>query len=130
MKGKIDKIFVYGTLEKTEFFSYLISIGEIKYVGSGKIRAKLYDLGEYPGAVEHKGSHVYGRVYEAQNIDKVLPLLDEYEEFYPDRPENSLFIRKVMKVIMENGESLEAFVYIYNRSVKGMKTIPTGIWER
>lgn len=127
---KANKIFVFGTLEKTEFFSDLISAGEIRYIGKGKIRAKLYDLGEYPGAVEHKGSYVYGRVYEAQNIDKILPLLDEYEEFYPDKPEISLFIRKVMRVIMENGESLRAFVYVYNRSVERIKAIPTGIWER
>ncbi|MCX8169928.1 MAG: gamma-glutamylcyclotransferase [Candidatus Methanomethyliaceae archaeon] len=128
MKKKVNKIFVYGTLEKTEFFSDLISSGEIRYVGNGKIRAKLYDLVEYPGAVEHKRSYVYGRVYEIHNMDKVLPLLDEYEEFYPDKPEDSLFIRKVMRVIMENGENLRAFVYIYNRSVDRMKVISTGIW--
>ncbi|MEM3381853.1 MAG: gamma-glutamylcyclotransferase family protein, partial [Candidatus Bathyarchaeia archaeon] len=96
----------------------------------GRIQAKLYNLGEYPGAVEHRGSYVYGKVYEVKNIDKVLPLLDKYEEFYPDNPSNSLYIRKIMRVIMENGENLRAFVYIYNRNVEGKKILPTGIWER
>jgi len=117
LREKINKIFVYGTLEKTEFFIDLISAGEIRYVGSGKIRAKLYDLGEYPGAVEHKESYVYGRVYEAQNIDKVLPLFDKYEEFYPDNLESSLFVRKVVRVTMENGESLKAFVTFTAKNV-------------
>lgn len=130
LKEKINKIFVYGTLEKTAFFSDLINKGEIRYIGNGKIQAKLYDLGEYPGAVEDKENYVYGRVYEAKNIDKILPIFDGYEEFYPNKPENSLFIRKVIEVIMENDETLNAFVYIYNRSVERMKVISTGVWER
>ncbi|MEM3502097.1 MAG: gamma-glutamylcyclotransferase family protein [Candidatus Bathyarchaeia archaeon] len=130
MKEKINKIFAYGTLEKTPFFLDLIRMGEIRYIGKGRIQAKLYDLGDYPGAVEHEESYVYGRVYEAQNIDKVLLSLDKYEEFYPDNPSNSLYIRKIMRVIMENGENLRAFVYIYNRNVEGKKILPTGIWER
>ncbi|MFN3661058.1 MAG: gamma-glutamylcyclotransferase [Brevinematales bacterium] len=92
VEGKVDKIFVYGTLDKVAFFSNFINTEEIKYVGRGRIQAKLYDLGEYLGAVEHGESYVYGRVYEVQNIDKVLPFFDEHEEFYPDKPERSLFI--------------------------------------
>ncbi len=80
--------------------------------------------------MEHSGSYVHGKVYEIENVDEILPLLDEYEGFYPDKPESSLFIRKVMNVLMENGENVRAFVYLYNGSVKGKKVLPTGIWEK
>lgn len=126
----MNKIFSYGTLDRTRFFSDLFRAGEIRYVGKGKIRAKLYDLGEYPGAVEDKESYVHGRVYEVKNIERVLPMFDEYEEFHPNKPETSLFIRKDIWVTMENGESLRAFVYLYNKAVERKKAIPTGIWDK
>jgi len=35
-----------------------------------------------------------------------------------------------MRVFMEGGGSLRAFVYIYNGNVDGKKVLPTGIWKR
>ena len=130
LQTKIRRIFVYGTLDKIPLFSELLKTEEIKYVGRGKIKARLYDLGEYPGAVEDRENRVYGKVYEISGMDKVLPQFDEYEGFYPDKPEKSLYVRKVKKVEMDDGRILKAYVYIYNRSVKGLKEIESGVWEK
>ncbi|MFN3383370.1 MAG: gamma-glutamylcyclotransferase [Archaeoglobaceae archaeon] len=124
---KVNKIFAYGTLERLLLSNSIAT--SVRYVGRGRIQAKLYDLGEYPGAVEHSESYVCGRVYEVENIEEILPQLDEYEEFYPDKPASSLFIRKVLNVFMDNGEAVRAFVYLYNGNVEGKKVIPTGVWE-
>jgi gamma-glutamylcyclotransferase (GGCT)/AIG2-like uncharacterized protein YtfP len=130
LKERVGRIFAYGTLDKTAIFRDLVSSGRARFIGNGRIRAKLYDLGEYPGAVEHKRGYVHGRLYEVKGIDEVLPLLDEYEEFYPDKPESSLFIRKVMWAVMESGERVKAFVYLYNGVVEENRLIPKGVWDK
>ena len=129
LKKKKVKIFIYGTLKKYAQFSNLIRAGKIKRIGKGRIQAKLYDFGEYPGAVGGKGSYVYGEVYEIADIDRVLSLLDEYEEFNSTKPASSLFIRKTSKVLMEDGEETFAFTYFYNREIGKARVIPNGIWR-
>ena len=128
-KKEVNRIFVYGSLRKKHApFPDLIRARRMKHIGKGKIRAKLYDLGEYPSAVECKENHVYGEVYEIANMGKVLPLLDEYEEFDPNKPTCSLFVRKTSRVLMENGRETVALVYFFNKDVGRARIIPTGVW--
>jgi gamma-glutamylcyclotransferase (GGCT)/AIG2-like uncharacterized protein YtfP len=112
-----------------DILSRLVAGKEARYVGSGRVRGKLYNLGEYPGAVEDDVGFVYGDVYEISNMDEVLPRLDEYEGFNRDKREESLFIRKVIEVFMDDGSTLKASVYIYNGRVREEDLIPDGVWK-
>lgn len=108
----MNRIFVYGTLKREHDTQNWIK--NMRFLGQGKIEAKLYDFGDYPGAVEQSGSYVEGEVYETENIDVLLNLIDQYEEFDTNNAPNSLFIRKVAVVTMGNGRKLHAIVYLYN----------------
>jgi len=97
-------------------------------VGHGRITGKLYDLGEYPGAVvcadpQHQ---IEGEVYRLDDPDTATGILDQYEEFLPSRPDKSLFIRKKLPVTLKGGTQKQAWVYLYNRSVNDADFIPGG----
>lgn len=120
-------LFVYGTLMKGLRQDWQVKVGA-RLAGHGSIAGRLYDLGDYPGAVwsmDGRGQ-VLGELYELHNPDIAIAILDEYEEFFPAQPEKSLFVRKVVPVTMENGTQKEAWVYFYNRKVDEADWIPGG----
>ncbi len=130
-KSPVKRIFFYGTLMKRHGrLAELIRSGKLRFVGNGKIEAKLYSVGEYPGAVPKKGTFVLGEVYEGTHLDDILPELDEYEEYDPKRPERSLFVRKTSKVHLESGKEVPTLVYFYNKGTKGLESIQEGKWEK
>lgn len=79
-----DLLFVYGTLRrdsKNEMHRTLA--GYSAYVGDGRIRGELYDLGTYPGVFLRDGclDLVLGEVYglSDQNAAQTWRVLDNYE---------------------------------------------------
>jgi gamma-glutamylcyclotransferase (GGCT)/AIG2-like uncharacterized protein YtfP len=100
-------------------------------IGTGRIRAILYDLGAYPGAVStrEQGRYVHGEVYRISDIEQALPVLDEYEVYFAEGPGRSLFLRGTSLVELDSGEEVHAFVYFYNQDVRGSRVIPTGRWK-
>lgn len=75
----------------------------------------LYDLGYYPGIVEDIDGKVKGELYLVPKSK--LPDIDVYEA------EGSLYKRKKVKAYVKESEEVEAYVYVYNKSVKGKKKI-------
>ena len=104
-------LFVYGTLMRRHRPGQTYLDGaEFKgeYVLNGY---ELYDLGHYPGIVEEPYGKVKGELYAVPR--EKLPEIDSYEA------EGSLYRRKTVKVRSGEGEELDAFAYVYNRSVEG-----------
>jgi gamma-glutamylcyclotransferase (GGCT)/AIG2-like uncharacterized protein YtfP len=100
-----------------------------EFVGSGTIRANLYDLGGYPGARvlgAEPGRRVSGELYRLRRPELALKILDQYEEFFPLKPNKSLFVRKLVSVTLEDGRRKRAWAYLYNRGIAGAKLIPSG----
>ena len=110
-----DYLFVYGTLRAGYDLDLKRKIKQnLKYMGKGKIEARLFDLGEYPGAVKtKKGDEVIGDIFQINDPDKVLKILDRYEGFNKNKIENSEFVRSKNQVKI-NGKSIDAWVYWYN----------------
>ncbi len=79
----------------------------------GKILGRLYDLGEYPGAVPSKEEHeeILGELYRLGRPHEQLPILDEIEECDPEHPELSTFIRRRVDVRLRDGRTTRAQVY-------------------
>jgi gamma-glutamylcyclotransferase (GGCT)/AIG2-like uncharacterized protein YtfP len=100
-------------------------VGRMEPVGEGWVRGRLYDLGEYPGAVLDEGSErrIPGTVFRLPDDADFLSALDEYEGFEPDCPEASLFVRVVCEVEMATGSSHSCSIYVYRRQVEGLRVL-------
>ncbi|HEX5482851.1 MAG TPA: gamma-glutamylcyclotransferase family protein [Terriglobia bacterium] len=118
-------VFVYGTLMREFDESWQQRFGA-RLIGRGKINARLYDLGQYPGAIADERESVIGELYYLRNLKAAIEMLDQYEEYFPSQPRKSLFTRKKTLVEMENGARHSAWTYFYNRSVTEKQRIPAG----
>ncbi len=121
-----DYLFVYGTLRRDancEMSRLLAKHAE--FVSDAGYCGKLYQIDYYPGAVpsDNPNDRVQGEVYLLHQADAVLPLLDQYEEFGPEFPEPNEYIRRKQTVLLNSGDSVAAWVYVYNRSTEGLELI-------
>jgi len=85
------------------------------------IRARLYGLGAYPGAVPSPtaGDRVYGRLVSLPNA-ALLRQLDRYEDYLPTRPADSEFVRIATEAIsLSDRRPIRCWVYFYNGDVAG-----------
>lgn len=122
-------LFVYGTLEPACAPAEIAAaVRRLRPVGSGWVRGRLYDLGEYPGAVVSgtSPSVVKGQVFELPEDQKILSSIDAYEGFDPDHPEGSLFIRKRWPVTLADGSRMTCWIYTYNRKPGAARLIASG----
>jgi len=125
----LDYLFVYGTLRLhglREVPRVLTRLGTP--VATGHLKGVLFDLGPYPGAVSSSvdESLVRGDVYRIRNGKKLLAALDAYEGCGPEDPFPTEFRREIMDVMLDNGVSIKAWGYLYNRSTDGLKRIASG----
>jgi gamma-glutamylcyclotransferase (GGCT)/AIG2-like uncharacterized protein YtfP len=103
-----------------------------RFMGFGSVRAELADFGEYPGARPWWSdlARVSGEVYELPKPGKALEILDRIEGVRRDQPEESLFRRDVVEVLMQGGGRVEAWIYWINRPPKPGKPIPSGDYRK
>jgi gamma-glutamylcyclotransferase (GGCT)/AIG2-like uncharacterized protein YtfP len=119
-------LFVYGTLRKNaNSCAKWLLMNNSEYLGEGKIKAKLYRVSWYPAAVafsegDDENAVVIGDVFRLNTPDETLKRLDEYE----DVP--VLYERTIVKVRMNSGACLDAWVYFYKQSVKTLSEIKSG----
>src|ERR1700709_927884 len=120
-------LFVYGALldNDNEFAVFLKN--NSKFYSEGKLKGKLYDIGEYPGAVFYSDdeSYIYGSILELTNIEKVLPVIDEYEGYGDDQIQPNEFIRALANIETDAG-SVSCWLYLYNLPVAGLPVIESG----
>jgi len=126
-----NKLFVYGTLRRG-FAPHKYLGRASRFLGAASIRGRLYDLGEYPGAVasDLPGEEIRGEVYELRDLDNQLKVLDELEEFDPERPEKSLFVRRPVQVKLGSGEQIKAWVYFLPRRPRNARLISSGDYRK
>jgi gamma-glutamylcyclotransferase (GGCT)/AIG2-like uncharacterized protein YtfP len=125
-------LFSYGTLQPRHAPAEIAStVSRLRRVGRGSVRGRLYDLGEYPGAVLSRNAPlVIGQVFELPNDPEVLTRLDEYEGFDPHRPQSSLFVRKRCLVQLDSGKKLFCWMYAYNRPPGAASPLPSGLYSK
>lgn len=100
----------------------------LQYAGSGQVRGRLYDLGPYPAAVvdPQADSDIHGDVYWLPPDPAVLVSLDAYEGYDACYPERSLFRRVPVQVRLDDGRTIECWMYVYNRDLGDAVIIPEG----
>lgn len=111
---------VYGTLKRGHSNHRLL--GRARFLGTDHLRSiVLFDLGPYPGARRKPSQGVLVEVYEVHNNG--LARLDELEGYNPKAPEWGQYTRQ--RLSTHHGD---AWVYLYNKSVRGCRRITRGSW--
>jgi pyruvate carboxylase len=115
--GHTSLLFVYGTLRRGFSRHKFLEAAGTVFVSRGTTRARLFDLGEFPGAIPstRDSDLLTGEVYRLANPVRALKLLDQVEAFGPVSPSTSLFRRALVEVTLENGSTVRAWVYWLNR---------------
>jgi len=122
-----DRVFFYGTLMTGFDRRRRAGIDPLlERVGRGRIEAALFDLGIYPAAIPAPDGVVWGEIYRAVDIDKVLTGLDDIEGFSPAMPEVSLYNRVEVPVVYDDGTTGDAWVYFYNAPLGRAERITSG----
>src|SRR5437762_13944159 len=101
----LSKIFVYGSLNtpSNRFSRKLIRNSVL--IGKGEMEGKLYNIGNYPGALNepHPSYRSHGVFYQMNDIS-MLPALDNYEDYKSGNPAQSHFVRRAVVVRDRNGK--------------------------
>jgi len=126
--GEINQyLFVYGTLfvKDNEFAAHLLA--NSRFYAQGKLRGKLYDVGEYPGLtlVPNDDYFVYGNIYFMPDPEATLKILDHYEGFGDNEAQPNEFVRQ-LATIESLGKLLTCWVYEYNLPVDDYPAILSG----
>ena len=119
----IRHLFAYGTLQAGLAPPGVAPIvAKLRPIGEGFVYGKLYDLGEYPGAVIDPASVwiIHGTVYELPEDAEALRRLDAYEG-----PE---YVRIEQLVTLTAGGVLNCWVYDFQGGPGEERFIESGRW--
>ncbi|QDU90209.1 Gamma-glutamylcyclotransferase family protein YtfP [Pirellulimonas nuda] len=127
MAKTVDSLFVYGTLRRdARHASHAMLARGATLLGDATLNgAAIYLVGEYPGVVpsDNQEDVVHGEVYRFDPKSDLLTLLDEYEGCLGPRP---LYTREPLPVTLAQGETVTAWVYVYNHPVSKKSRIASG----
>ncbi len=112
-KLETDVLFVYGTLRRGFRLHHHLKRLGAQFVGNGKVKAEISDLGEFPGAraSTKPGKTVAGELYRLHKVANSLQVLDQIEGFSPRNP--GMFERGSTEVTLPNGGRRLAWIYWY-----------------
>ena len=123
------RLFVYGTLrENSRNDAFHLLARDATFVGRARMKGRLYDLGEYPGLVASSGADAWvrGELYSLEKPEEALSRLDCYEGCGPDAAKPHDFKRVELDAELETGETIRAWVYVYEGSIEGKHEITSG----
>lgn len=124
-----EYLFLYGTLLSGELSNEAAAIvRQLRPVAPARVAGRLYDLGEYPGAVVDRSAKtsIKGVLFELPDDDRVLRTLDDYEEFDRGETKQSLFVRIRAVAKLADGTRVGTWIYAYNRDPGNAKMIAGG----
>ena len=125
-------LFVYGTLLKEYKEPRPIEIlAFAKYVGKAWMYGQLYKVSYYPGLIipekKENCQQVRGEVYELYNPAQAIELLDDYEDYFENDLDESLYLRKEVDCYVgETDSKTKAWTYIYNQTHEADQLIKSG----
>jgi gamma-glutamylcyclotransferase (GGCT)/AIG2-like uncharacterized protein YtfP len=126
-------LFAYGTLQP-DYAPPAIAhaVAKLRPIGEGFANGVLYDLGGYPGAVLDSSTDqtITGLVLQLPEDANSLREIDAYEEFNPAAPDTSQFIRVLHPVVLATGETLQCWIYVYNRDHGSARILTDGVYRR
>jgi gamma-glutamylcyclotransferase (GGCT)/AIG2-like uncharacterized protein YtfP len=128
----LDRLFVYGTLMRG-FDNPMEKLlcAEADWLGAATMPGRLYRISHYPGLVVAAGPDdiVFGEVFRMHRPRELLAQLDDYESCGPGDAEPTEYRREVARVTLQDGTTVETFVYIYNWKVTEPSRIVSGRFQ-
>ncbi|MGB4497336.1 MAG: gamma-glutamylcyclotransferase family protein [Methylococcaceae bacterium] len=112
-------LFVYGTLRKSSNHAAHGLLGnDCIYQSDGYFYGKLYNLGDYPAAIqiENASEKVLGELYRIINAKNLFERLDDYEECDANYPMPHEYLRKIITIYDQTHQPFQAWCYLYNLS--------------
>lgn len=108
-------LFIYGTLHPNRAPAEIAAAARrLTSIGPATIRARLYNLGAYPGAIlDPTAAPIPGELFAVPDA-ATLAALDTYEDFRPADPDASLYLRVETTATMRDGSHRPCWVYAYN----------------
>ncbi len=97
----------------------------IKFEGYGFIKGILFDLGLYPAAIASSGK-IMGELYHVSDPLKLLSRTDVVEQYFPQAERSSMYLRRQVKVTLENGQRKIAWCYYYRKPLSDAVLISDG----
>ena len=130
MQESIHQVFVYGSLRSGFHHpAYAYISRYFTLVASGKVKAKLFDMGEYPAAVPaNEEKFIVGELYRINHPEEfgwAMAQLDDYEGLNTENNELPLYRREPVTVYL-NGQTEEAWVYWFNGDTSGKPVVESG----
>lgn len=132
-----EYIFVYGTLGRTTYphttphHMHGVLTSFATFFSKAVLKGQMYFISQYPGVIASESSEdeVFGEVYtlttNPHRNSLLWKIIDEYES--ADGTPDALYVRKKASVVLlEEGTTLEVWVYFYNHAVDKLERIITG----
>ena len=129
MMSEYEHLFVYGTLRKdSQHIMGKILANKTINLGKARVRGRLYNLIEFPGAVDNGGEDdwIYGELYQLINPSDTLPMLDDYEGCGPEATRPYIFERYQVDAYLENDEVYTAWIYWYRGNFHEQQRVISG----
>ncbi len=119
----METIFTYGTLKRGERW-HKHKLEEAEFIGEGTLEGyDMYLKYNYPAIIEGSGT-VQGELFKVESLDAI----DSLEGYHEDGREESCMYLRRKKEIQVGDQTIEAWVYIYNRSIEDLPEIPGGVF--
>lgn len=122
-------LFVYGTLMQAYDHPMARLLSEqAERVGEGSCCGQLFQIKHYPGLIASSDANdrVFGELFLLRETKALLAKLDDYEGCGPSAPQPTLYIRVVRPITRPDRTVVDAWTYLYNRPVTGLKRIVSG----
>ena len=101
-----------------------------KFIGRAQVKGKLFDFGEYPGAVyePYSDTLIFGELYEIVD-QSVWSIIDEYEgcSIQDEKPHE--YIRIDVEASCEDGRKFRCQFYQYNWDISKGLIIESGVYS-
>ena len=127
---EVYQLFVYGSLRsgfRSPAYEYISRYFDL--VGEGKVKGKLYDLGDYPAAMPtDENKFIIGELYKIRSENEfawAIGQLDDYEGVHVGFDETQLYRRDITEIFIDNNVS-KAWIYWYHGDVSGKPVIESG----
>lgn len=131
--GPEHLLFAYGTLMLTTGIPHVDAAlrDAGPSLGGGWIHGRLFDLGEYPGAVADPGAadapRIRGRLLHLKDPTAFYAVIDRYEGFEAGDPAASEFVRAQTRAYLPGMDrGILCQVYWYNLPIHGRPEIASG----
>lgn len=124
--------FVYGTL-RNGFGNYeRLLKGRTVAEHAAITKGTMFSVGGFPALINEFEQPIKGELMyiEPEKYEEVLRSLDWLEGYDRRDPKRSMYLREKVQVWNEStGQMVEAWVYYWNRSVKGLEYVKSGCWR-